>query len=216
LKVKNVTVKVSRKKATLAIVVVAMAAAVAGALIAYPTFAVSSQASQQSQATPQMQDTNFTLNDAGLKSLQEFLSTGDMPAIAHNITATARGWAFQRVDNETIKQYAVEMNLTLQLGSKKGNTISIVNVTGSVSVNSTTYNAVFQIESGKGVIETNKNIVLVSAEGVNDGTTVTLKAEATYFWWGGKAFAFRGRALLQQTSEKPMLLLLRYGLAKVQ
>jgi hypothetical protein len=212
---KNMTPKVFRKKVILAAAFAAMIAAVAVGLVASTTSAAGSQASQHSKAQlqPQSSDLNFTLNDGAWKNLEEFLKA-DAPAKAENITATSKGWAFQRIDNETIKQYAVEINLTLEVGPKKGSMISIVNVTGSVSISSTTYNAVYRIESGKGVIETKKNAVLISSEGINGESKVTLKAEATYFWWGGKTFACR--ALLQQAGEKPMLLLLRYGVAKVQ
>jgi hypothetical protein len=133
-----------------------------------------------------------------------------------NITATCSGWAFQRIDNETIKQYALEMNITIELGAASNHKVAIINVTGSVSINSTTFNAVYTIQSGKGILETKQHVALIKAEGTNGADNVTLKIEAPYFYWGGKTYAFRGRALLEETGQKPMLLLLRYGIGKPQ
>ena len=209
--------KISRKKAILAIVIIGMIATV-GTVVACPNFA-GSQASQASELTTTqslLQGKNFTLNDAGWQNLEQFLEMCNTTFVAHNVTAQSEGWAFQRINNETIKQYALELNLTLQLGIEKDHDIPIVNVIGSVSVHSTSFNAVYLIESGKGVIETNKHVALISAQGIDaQNNTVTLKAEADYLWWGGRAYAFRGRAILYN-SENPMLLLLRYGIAKVQ
>jgi hypothetical protein len=208
--------KTFKKKTILAFVIVAIAAAMAISLLAFPSLVAGSQASQQLQSTTQAQCQDFNLTDSGWKNLDEFLNTVGTSPSGHNITAICNGWAFQRVDNETIKQYAIELNVTIELGSGKGGAISIVNVTGALSVNSTVFNAVYEVDSGKGVIETGKHVALISAQGFNGQDTIALKADVTYFWWGDKAFAFRGRALLQQANEKPMLLLLRFGLAKVQ
>jgi hypothetical protein len=208
--------KMSRKKAMLAVAIIVIVAATAGTVVAYPKSAVGSQPSQQTMSQPQLQAQVLALNEDDWNSLDEFLKVSDTPIKAHNVTAQSKGWAFQRIDNETIKQYAVELNLTMELGLKKSYVIPIVNVTGFVTIHSTSFNAVYVVKSGKGVVETNKHIALISAEGVDaQNNEVTLKAEVDYLWWGGKVFAFRGRAILR-SAENPMLLLLRYGVARVQ
>jgi hypothetical protein len=213
-----VLAKITWKKAILAIAIIAMVAVV-GTAVAYPNFVGSSQVSQtsqSSQALSQLQVKDFALNDDGWQNLDQFLKISSAIFIAHNVTAQSRGWAFQRIDNETIKQYAVELNLAIELGPRKSSLIPIVNITGSVSVHSTSFNAVYTIESGKGVIETNKHVALISAKGVDaQNNAITLKSEIDYFWWGGKIFAFTGKAILHPNGN-PMLLLLRCGIAKVQ
>lgn len=193
-------VTASRKKAVSALAVVALAA-VAVALVAYPALAVGPLSSQ---------DDSTVLNDENWSNVEQFIQTENVAVQLNNVTAEARGWAFQRIDNETIKQYSMTMNLALELGQRNGPPVAIVNVSGSVEVNSVTY----AIESGKGLIATRRDIALFRAEGVDgQGNNVTLKVAAKYFWWGGQLYAFRGKALLQ-TTEKPMLLLFR-GMAKV-
>ena len=210
--------KMTHKKAILAISIIAMVAVV-GTVFACPNFVGGSQASQTtqpSQAQLQSQINGFALNDSGWQNLEQFLKMSGTTLVGHNVTAQSEGWAFQRIDNETIKEYALQLNLTIELGSAKGCLIPIVNVTGSVAVHSTTFNAVYTIESGKGVVETNKHVALISASGVDaQNNPVTLKAEINYLWWGGRTYAFTGKAILR-SDENPMLLLLRYGVAKVQ
>lgn len=210
------TMKTSWKKWTIAIAVVTIATALLATLIAYPTFGVNSQASQQAQTTSNITAQDFALNDPAWNSLDQVLTMNSAALNGQNITATCKGSAFQRIDNETIKQYALELNVTIELGAAANHTVSIINVTGSITINSTSFNAVYTIQTGKGIIETNRHIALIKAQGTNGQDTVTVKIEAPYFYWGGKAYAFRGRALLQQTDQKPMLLLLRYGVAKAQ
>lgn len=194
-------VTASRKKAVSALAVVALVAVVV-ALVSYPALAVSPLSSQ---------DYSIALNDENWGNVEQFLQTENVAAQLNNVTAEAKGWAFQRIDNETIKQYSMAMSVTLGLGQGNGSPIAITNVSGSVEVNGITYT----LGSGKGLIATKRNIALVRAEGVDgQGNNVTLKLAAKYFWWGGRLYAFRGKALLQ-TIEKPMLLLFR-GMAKVQ
>jgi len=209
------TSKTSRKKWTLAICIIAVAAALVGTLIVYPTFASGSQTTQSlSPSNISVQD--FKLTDPDWQNINQLLTLNGTCLNGENVTAECGGWAFQRIDNETIKEYALELNLTIQLGAKNGAKVSITSVSGTISVNSTTFNAVYNIQTGNGIIETNRHVALIQAEGVNGQDNVTLKAEAFYLYWGGKEFAFRGRALLEESGQKPMLLLLRYGVAKVQ
>jgi hypothetical protein len=127
-----------------------------------------------------------------------------------HIAVKAKGFAFKRIDNETIKQYPVELTLTLELGERNGTRIPVLGVNGTVDVNGTVYT----IESGKGVILTGRHVALIQCEGVDaNGNEVTLGIRAVYFWWGGKLYAFRAKALLS-TADGRMLLLMR-GVAKV-
>lgn len=128
-----------------------------------------------------------------------------------NVTLKAKGWAFQRIDTETIKQQNVTLELTIELGQRKGTIILIANGSGSVDVNGTIYT----IQSGKGFILTGRRIALARFVGVDaQNNEISLGIQTVYFWWGGKLFAFRSRAVLR-TVENPMLLLLR-GAARVQ
>lgn len=128
-----------------------------------------------------------------------------------DIAVKAKGWAFQKADSETIKQYNVTLESTLELGERKGHIVVIANASGSVDVNGTIYT----IETGKGLIFTKSRMVVARFVGVDaQGNEITLGVQAVYFWWGGKLYAFRARAVLR-TTENPMLLLLR-GAAKVK
>jgi len=213
---KKMSAKTSWKKWTIATVVIVIAAGLAGTLLAYPTFGIGQQPSQQAQTTSTPTAQDFTFNDTAWNNLDQFPTMNNAPLKGENVTAECKGWAFQRIDNETIKQYTLELNITIELGATSNHMVSIVNVTGSISINSTSFNTVYTIQTGEGIIGTNRDVALIKAQGINGQDNVTLKLEARYFYWGGKTFAFRGRALLEQTGQKPMLLLLRYGIAKAQ
>lgn len=206
---------ISRKKILLTIASIAIMAAVVGTAIACPIFTNGQQTLQQQQIQSSTMPANLVLNDSDWKNIDQFLATNAVTNVT-SIVATSKGWVFQRIDNETIKQYSLVLNLTLELGQSKNNRASIINVTGTLSIKSTTFNMVHQIESGKGIMIKARHAALIRAKGVDaQNNNVTLTAEADYFWWGGKTFAFRGKAIL--TSDRnPMLLLLRYGLAKAQ
>lgn len=127
-----------------------------------------------------------------------------------HVYARARGIAIQKIDNETIKM-PVRVNLTLVLGKKRGKFIPVLNVNGSVDVNGTIYT----IEYGDGIIQTKRHIAFIRCVGFDaEENEVTLRLGAAYFWWGGKLYAFRAKALLC-TENTRMGLLLR-GIAKVQ
>ena len=122
----------------------------------------------------------------------------------------AKGVAFERIDNVTIKQSNVELTLTLELGKRRGIFIPLPNMNGSISVNGTVYT----INGGKGFIQTRRHVALIRCVGVDSsGDEVILGIHSAYFWWGGNLYAFRAKALLR-TAENPMLLLLR-GVGKV-
>lgn len=134
---------------------------------------------------------------------------GSVPQRKH-VYARARGVAIQKIDNETIKT-PVNFTLTLVLGEKRGNFTTVLNVKGAIDVNGTIYT----IEYGDGIIQTQRHVAFIRCVGFDaEDDQVTLRLGATYFWWGGKLYAFRGRALLRAVDTR-MLLLLR-GIAKVQ
>ncbi len=127
-----------------------------------------------------------------------------------HVLAKARGFAFQRIDNETIKQYPANLTLTFELGKRKNTTIPVLHVTGSLDVKGATYT----IEDGTGMINTQRHVTVIRCTGVDQsGNRITLDVASRYFWWGGNLYTFRAKALLS-TTDKPMLLLLR-GAAKV-
>lgn len=127
-----------------------------------------------------------------------------------HVYVRARGIAVQKIDNETIKT-PVNLTLTLVLGEKRGNFIPVLNVNGSIDVNSTIYT----IEYGDGIIQTQRHVAFIRCVGFDaDGNQLILRIRAPYFWWGRKLYVFRAKALLR-TVDTRMLLLLR-GIAKVQ
>jgi flagellar basal body-associated protein FliL len=188
----------SRKKAILVSSVVAIAVAVV-ALVAYPAYTVSAQA-----------DYVYALNEGNWAIAEEFTATSDQPnAVVHTVAVYAKGYAFQRIDEETLKQFKAETNLTITIGPKEDDAPR-VNVTGTLKVN----DKVYSIENGTAVLGTKRRVLLIRCEGVDEeGNRITLKFGAVYFWWGGRAYALRSKALLQ-TADKPMLLLQR-GIARI-
>ena len=189
---------ISRKKAILASSIIAVAVALV-TLVAYPAFVGSAQAEYV-----------YALNEANWAITEDPSVTAD-PSVAtiHTVAIDAKGYAFQRVDEETLKQFKAETHLTVTIGPKEDNTPR-VDVTGSVKVNE----AIYTIRSGTAVLGTKRHILYIHCEGVDEqGNKITLKFGAVYFWWGGKAYALRSKALLQ-TADKPMLLLQR-GIARI-
>jgi len=188
----------SRKKAILASGIIAIAVALA-ALVAYPAFVGSAQAEYV-----------YALNEENWAITEETSVTADSSvATLHTVTIDVKGYAFQRVDEETLKQFKTETQLTVTIGPKEDDTPRL-DVTGSVKVNE----AVYTIQSGTAILGTKRHILYIRCEGVDEqGNKITLKFGAVYFWWGGKAYALRSKALLQ-TADNPMLLLQR-GIAKI-
>lgn len=190
----------SRKKVILASGIIAVAVALV-AMVAYPTYAGSTRI-----------DYACALNEENWAITEENTMAVD-PSAANirTVTISAKGYAFQRIDEETLKQFNAETQLTVTIGPKEEGATLSVNVTGSVKVK----DAVYTIQSGTAVLGTKRHVLYIRCEGVDEeGNKITLKFGAVYFWWGGKTYALRSKALLQ-TSEKPMLLLQR-GIAKIQ
>jgi len=190
----------SNKRIIVAFGAIAVAVALI-AMVAYPAYAANSQA-----------DYKYALNGENWAVVEENGSDADTaPGTIHTVVLTAKGYAFERIDEQTLKQYKAEMNLTIQVNPKTETTTRNVDVTGYVKVNE----AIYTIESGTAALGTKRHVLFIRCEGVDeDGNAISLKVGAIYFWWGGKAYALRSKALLQ-TTDKPMLLLER-GIAKIQ
>jgi len=188
----------SRKKTILASSIITVAI-VLTALVAYSTLVGSALAEYV-----------YALNEENWEIAKETSMSAD-PAdmIIRTITIDVEGYAFQRIDEETLKQLKAETYLVVRIGRKEDGA-PCVNVIGSVKVNG----AVYTIQSGTAALETKRRILHINCEGVNrQGNKITLKFSAVYFWWGGKAYALRSKALLQ-TADKQMLLLQR-GIARI-
>ena len=192
--------KILKKRAVLAVSTISVAV-VLMIMIAYPAYAASEQT-----------DYLYALNQENWAVEEEY--TDNLDAVfsnVHTITIDAKGYAFLRLDEETIKQYNAETNLLIQFEPATEANERNVDVTGFVKVNEITYT----IESGKVIIRTDKNLLFIRCQGLDeDGDQFNLRMRIRYFWWGGKLYAIRSIALLQ-TVESPMLLLQR-GIARIQ
>jgi len=126
------------------------------------------------------------------------------------VTIDAWGYAFQRVDSETIKQLKCTTHLVVVVTPATEGSGRAVDVTGSATVG----DAVYTITDGKAFLGREKKLLYVNCTGTDDaGNEISLKFGGHYFWWSGKAFALRTMAMLQ-TDDGPMLLLQR-GVARI-
>ena len=101
-------------------------------------------------------------------------------------------------------------SIVIQVQSATETTERKIEITGSVQVKGATYT----ITGGKVFIGKERRLIFVNCTGTDEsGNQITLKFGARYFWWGGKAYALRSKALLQ-TVDQPMLLLQR-GVARI-
>ncbi len=189
----------SRKKTILASGIIAMAVALV-AFVVYPTYV----SKVQGEYTYALEEANWTISEENIVAADPSVTN------FHTITIDLKGYAFERVDQETLKQFEAETRLTITSGPKEEGSIPNVDVTGTVKVN----DAIYTIQNGTAALRTERRILYIGCEGVDqEGNKITLKIGAVYFWWGGRTFALRSKALL--TSERPMLLLQR-GIAKIQ
>jgi len=191
---------IPQNRTILAFGVIAVAVALI-AMVALPAYTANAQS-----------DFKYALNGENWAVAEEHASATDTSiGTVHTVVLTAKGYAFERIDEQTLKQYKAEMNLTIQVELKTETNTWNVDVTGYAKVNE----AIFTIESGTAVLGAKRHVLFIRCEGVDEnGNAISLKVGATYFWWGGKAYALRSKALLQ-TADKPMLLLER-GIAKIQ
>jgi hypothetical protein len=178
-----------------------VAAVVLVAMMAYPEYLASAQA-----------DYRYALNQENWVVAEESASNPDAALSSTLIVKIdAKGYAFARIDEETLKQYNSTTSIVIQVQPATETTERKIDITGTVKVKDATYT----ITGGKVFIGKEKRLIYVNCTGTDkDGNPITLKFGARYFWWGGKAYALRSKAILQ-TADKPMLLLQR-GIAKIQ
>jgi hypothetical protein len=189
----------NQKRTILAIGVVSVAVALI-AMVAYPAYAAGA-------------DYRYALNQENWVVAEESASSPSAALSSSNtllVQIDAKGYAFARIDKETIKQYNSTTSIVIQVQPATEATERKIDITGSVKVNHATYT----ITGGKVFIGKERKLVFVNCTGTDEnGNQITLKLGARYFWWGGKAYALRCKALLQ-TDEQPMLLLQR-GIARI-
>jgi hypothetical protein len=189
------------QKRTILAIGVAVAAVVLVAMMAYPAYLASAQV-----------DYRYALNQENWAVAEESVQNPDA-ALAGVITVQidAKGYAFARIDEETIKQYESTTSIVVQVQPATETAERCIDITGSVKIKDATYT----ITGGRAFLAKEKRLIFLNCTGTDEnGNPITLKLGARYFWWGGKAYALRSKALLQ-TTDKPMLLLQR-GITEIQ
>jgi hypothetical protein len=185
------------KKAIFAVATVSVAVALI-AIMAIPSYAIAA-------------DYRYAANQNNWVVTEEY--TSEMEATQNSeftVQIDAKGYAFTRIDAETIKQYDCTTSILIVVQPATETTERTIDITGTVQVNDATY----IISGGKAFIGKEKKLIYVNSVGTDeDGNEVTLKFGARYFWWGGKAYALRSKVLLQ-TADNQMLLLQR-GLVRI-
>jgi hypothetical protein len=163
------------------------------AMMAYPAYAAGA-------------DYRYALNQENWAVAEEQTPNLDATyANVHTVTVDVKGHAFLRIDEQTIKQYDTVTSLLIQVQPATESTERKVDVTGSIKVNDVTYT----IESGKAVLRTEKNLLFVKCQGIDEnGNQISLKLGARYFLQGEKTYTLRSIAILQ-TANSAMLLLQR-------
>jgi len=186
-----------QKKAIIAVAIVSAAVALI-AMIAYPAYAAT-------------EDYRYALNQGNWAVAEESSSTLNAASDGvFTVKIDAKGYGFVKLDEETLKQYESTTSLLIQVQPATETAERKIDVTGTVNVKDETYT----ITGGKVLIGREKRLIYVDCTGVDeDGNEITMKLGARYFWWGGKAYALRSKAILQ-TNDQPMLLLQR-GVAKI-
>ena len=186
-----------KKRAILALGVISVAVALI-AMMAYPAYAAK-------------EDYRYALNQKNWVVAEESAGNLDAPFdTALTVTIECKGYAFLRIDEETLKQYDSKTSIVIQVKPATETTDRKIEITGSVKVKDATYT----ITGGKVRIRKQRKLIFVNCSGMDEnGNQITLKFGARYFWWGGKAYALRSKALLQ-TSDNSMLLLQR-GIARI-
>ena len=188
-----------QKRAILTIGVVSVAVVLV-ALMAYPAGAANAQA-----------DFQYALNQENWIVAEDFEEDFDFSlSSVFTVEIEAKGYAFMRIDEETIKQYECATSIVVQVQPATETEARTIDVTGSVVVNDVTYT----ITDGKVFLRRDKRSMFMSCTGTDESENhIALKLGARYFWWGGTAYALRSKALLQ-TQDKLMLLLQR-GIARI-
>lgn len=188
-----------QKRTILAIGVISFAIALI-AMMAYPAYTASAQA-----------DYRYALNQKNWAVAEESADNLDATlASVLTLKIDAKGYAFLRIDEETLKQYNSITSIVIQVQPATETAERKIDITGFVKINDATYT----ITGGKVFLGKEKKLIFLNCTGTDtSGNPITLKLGARYFWWGGKAYALRSSAVLQ-TADKPMLLLQR-GIAKI-
>jgi len=189
----------THKRAVLAIGIVSVAVVLI-AVTAYPAYAVGAEA-----------DYLYALNQENW-ALPEDSANNPDATLANGFTVRidAKGYAFLRIDEETLKQYSSTTSLVIKVQPATETTDRKIDVTGFVQVDDATYT----ITSGRVFLGKERKLVFLNCTGMDEsGNQITLKFGARYFWWGGKAFALRSKAVLQTAEEK--MLLLQRGIARI-
>ena len=144
---------ISQKRTILAFGVIAVAVALI-AMVALPAYTAEARA-----------DFKYALNGENWTVAEEPVqSAGTSIGTIHTVVLTAQGYAFERIDEQTLKQYKAEMNLTIQVNPKTETTTRNVDVTGYVKVNE----AIYTIESGTAVLGTKRHLLFIRCEGVDE------------------------------------------------
>jgi len=123
-------------------------------------------------------------------------------AVANVRTLKAQGYAYQKIDNQTVKYPA---NFTLMLQPTSNGTVKKFDVTGGTI---TANGVLYTINSGNGGVLTGRRLILLQAQGTSpDGQAVTLKLAGRYFWMGGHLYVARIGAKLQTDNANYTLLM---------
>jgi len=162
-------------------------------IVAYPAYAAT-------------EDYRYALNQENWVVTEE--STSNLDSASDNVLKVeiyAKGYVFLRIDEETLKQYDSTTSIFIQLQQGTERTDLKIEVTGTIKVNGSTY----IITGGQVFLRKERKLIFVECAGTDEnGNQITLKFGARYFWWGGKAYALRSKALLL-ASDNQMLLLQR-------
>jgi hypothetical protein len=186
------------QKRTILAIGMVLAAVALVAMLAYPAYAAGA-------------DYRYALNQENWGVTEPSASAQDM-ALSGTLMVQidAKGYAFARVDQETLKQYNSTTSIVIQIQPATETTERKIDITGTVKVNDATYT----VSDGKVFIGKERKLIFVNCTGTDEsGNQITLKLGANYFWWGGHAYALRSKAVLQ-TDDQPMLLLQR-GIARI-
>jgi hypothetical protein len=192
------TKMVKIQKRTILAIGMVLAAVALVAMLAYPAYAAGA-------------DYRYALNQENWGVTEPSASAQDM-ALSGTLMVQidAKGYAFARVDQETLKQYNSTTSIVIQIQPATETTERKIDITGTVKVNDATYT----VSDGKVFIGKERKLIFVNCTGTDEsGNQITLKLGANYFWWGGHAYALRSKAVLQ-TDDQPMLLLQR-GIARI-
>ena len=186
-----------QKRTILALGAISVAVALI-VMIAYPAYAAT-------------EDYSYALNQENWVLAEE--SANNLDAKFDSVLTVqieAEGYAFLRIDEETIKQYDCTTSIVIEVQPATETTERKIEITGSIRIKDLTY----AIIGGKVFIGKQRRLIFVNCVGTDEsGNQITLKFGARYFWWGEKAYALRSKAFLQ-TADKPMLLLQR-GIARI-